>query len=143
MGLLRKIVKGPVESFGARVIGKVFWPPVSVAVLAEGEHDDFLVLDADAHHELPGGLLNRGENLREAAKREFREETGFEVDLGDLLDVRTSRNGVHFFFHGRVKGGEKNGSWEGVPEFVKRDEMGDKAWRLEHSHVEEYLFPEE
>lgn len=143
MKILRKLIKGPVEQIGANIIGRVFWPPVSVAVLAEGEHDDFLVLNADTHYELPGGLLNHRESLREAAKREVKEETGFEVDLGDLLDVRSSKNGVHFFFHGKVKGGEKNGSWEGVPEFVYRDEMSDKAWRLEHSHIEEYLFPEE
>lgn len=143
MGILRKLIKGPLENLGANLVGRVFWPPVSVAVLAEGEHDDFLVLDADAHYELPGGLLNRGESLREAAKREFKEETGFKVDLGDLMDVRTSRNGVHFFFHGNVKEGEKNGSWEGVPEFVNREAMTGKAWRLEHSHIEEYLFPED
>ncbi|MEF8880579.1 MAG: NUDIX hydrolase [Candidatus Nanohaloarchaea archaeon] len=143
MGIVRKIIKGPIEHIGAKVIGEIFWPAPSVAVLAEGQHDDFLVLDADAHYELPGGLLKRGEDLRDAAKREFKEETGFKVDLGDLMDVRTSRNGVHFFFHGEVKDGEKDGGWEGYPEFIDREEMSDKAWRLEHSHIHEYLFPEE
>lgn len=143
MEFVRKIIKGPVEKWGSNIIGKVFWPPVSVAVLAEGEHNDYLVLDAGAHHELPGGLLKKGEDLRNAAKREFKEETGFEVDLGDLIDVRTSENGINFFFEGIITEGEKNGSWEGVPEFVKKKEMKNKAWKLEHSHVHEYLFPEE
>ncbi|EHK01225.1 hypothetical protein HRED_09297, partial [Candidatus Haloredivivus sp. G17] len=46
------------------------------------------------------------------------------------------------FFKGRVLEGEKNGSWEGRPEFVKREDMRDKAWRIEHSHVHQYLFPD-
>ncbi len=36
---------------------------------------------------IPGGLVEVGESLREAAKREVEEETGIEVEIGDLLDV--------------------------------------------------------
>ncbi|EHK02080.1 hypothetical protein HRED_05848 [Candidatus Haloredivivus sp. G17] len=64
MNLFRKIVKGPVESFGSKVLGSIFWPPVSVAVLAESDHDDFLVLDADSHYELPGGIVKECTNDR-------------------------------------------------------------------------------
>lgn len=140
--MIRSFIKGPFERNLAKIVGKVFWPPVSVAVLAEGDHDDFLVLEAGKHHELPGGLIKSGEGLREAAEREFSEETGFKVEIKNLLDIRTSSNGIHFFFRGKVVEGEKDGSWEGEPVFVKRNEMEDKAWRLEHSHVHEYLFPE-
>ncbi|EHK00799.1 transcription initiation factor IIB, partial [Candidatus Haloredivivus sp. G17] len=72
-------------------------------------------------------LINEDDDLtlRDAAQREFREETGFEVDLGELLEIKTSKTGIHFFFKGRVLEGEKNGSWEGRPEFVKREDMRD------------------
>ena len=143
MKLVRKIIKGPIERIIlTKFIGKVLWAPVSVAVLAEGKHDDYLVLNSDPHYELPGGLIKSGENLREAAKREVKEETGFNVELGDLLDIH-NHGGITFFFHGKVTDGEKSGSWEGKPEFIKKEEMKEKAWKLEHSHVHDYLFPEE
>lgn len=36
---------------------------------------------------IPGGLLEVGETLKEAAKREVEEETGIPVEIGELIDV--------------------------------------------------------
>jgi len=140
--MISDFIKGPFERNLAKLVGKLFWPPVSVAVLAEGEHDDFLVLKRGEKHELPGGIIKMGEGLHKSAQREFKEETGFDAEIQDLLDIRTTSYGLTFFFHAKVLEGEKKSSWEGKPVFVKRKDMKDKAWRLEHSHIHEYLFPE-
>ncbi|WEL23722.1 NUDIX domain-containing protein [Candidatus Nanohalovita haloferacivicina] len=141
--IFRKIMKNYIEKYGATILGNLLWPPVSSAVLAEGEHNDILALDTGDHYKLPGGLINSGEDMREAAKREALEETGFNVEIGDLLDVRVGdqTGSITFFFEGKVIDGEKDGSWEGRPEFIDKEEMKDKMWKLEHSHVHEYLFP--
>ncbi|RLE48819.1 MAG: NUDIX hydrolase [Candidatus Methanomethylicota archaeon] len=36
---------------------------------------------------IPGGIVKLGEKLKEAVKREVKEETGLEVEVGDLEDV--------------------------------------------------------
>lgn len=132
------------EYYLARIVGTVLWPPTSVAVLVETEDDEVLALDVMGRYELPGGLVKAGEGLRAAGKREVKEETGFTVAVGDLLDIRAGENspGIHYFFEGTIVGGEKDGSWEGTPVFVPTDEIQDRVWRLHHAHVHEYLFAE-
>jgi 8-oxo-dGTP pyrophosphatase MutT (NUDIX family) len=132
------------EKYLARLFSRIFWPPPSVTVLVHGENEDILVLNLDGEYRLPGGLIDSGEDPREAAKREVLEETGFEIDLHNILDVRThDKGGFTIFFEADVKEGEKSGSWEGQPEFVPKEEVREKVWALHHSHIHEYLFPED
>ncbi|MGD0969782.1 MAG: NUDIX hydrolase [Desulfobaccales bacterium] len=60
---------------------------------------------------LPCGYLEWGEEVREAAAREFQEETGLAVEVGELLAVHSNfhdpeRLTVGLWFAGRVVGGE-------------------------------------
>lgn len=143
--LKRTLLKKHVEHWAAEIVGRVFWPPCSVAVLTHGENDDILTLETDGSYVLPGGLIEAGEDLKQAAKREVKEETGYKVEIVQLLDVRTGdtkRPGIHFYFEAEVIEGDTNGSWEGQPQFVPREKVKDLNWELHHSHVHEYLFPE-
>jgi ADP-ribose pyrophosphatase YjhB (NUDIX family) len=60
---------------------------------------------------LPAGFVDRGENPREVAVRETREETGLEVSIEDLLDVyfnpQTETGGASIFilYQAQVTGG--------------------------------------
>lgn len=132
------------EHLLAKVVGTVLWPPTSVAVLVETDDGEVLALNFLGRYELPGGLVKAEEGLREAGKREVKEETGFTVELGDLLDIRDGNGpGIHYFFEGTIVDGEKDGSWEGKPVFIPKEEIRDRLWRLHHAHVHEYLFPDE
>jgi 8-oxo-dGTP diphosphatase len=68
------------------------------AVIIEGESQVLLVKRAhpplQGQWSIPGGVLEVGELVREAAIREAREETGLIVEAGDLLGVydRVLRN---------------------------------------------------
>jgi len=61
---------------------------------------------------VPGGGVEFGESLAETGRRELLEETGLEVEIGDLLFIIESipadghRHVINYFYTGRLRGGE-------------------------------------
>jgi 8-oxo-dGTP diphosphatase len=57
----------------------------------------------------PGGGVNDGENAKSALKREFKEETGLEIEVGKLLFVndfvKPPLHGIELFFEVKIVNG--------------------------------------
>jgi len=71
---------------------------------------------------VPGGKVAYGERLRDAARREAQEETGLEVDVGEVVWVGEHIEGVHHIvlidFLATVVGGD----------LVAADDADDARW---------------
>lgn len=103
---------------------------VAVDVVIEHEGKILLVKHARGNYGVPGGQVENGENLMEAAVREIKEETGADVEINRLVCISSNTvsypgyNGydviptkVMFGFTGRYLGGELQPSDE-TPEVL-------------------------
>lgn len=87
-------------------------PKVAVVVLVTDQHGRLLYVRRNHEPEMyrwawPSGFVDAGERVEDAAVREVREETGVDVEIGDLLGVwsETSDQTVVIAYRAVARGG--------------------------------------
>jgi 8-oxo-dGTP diphosphatase len=115
-GLEARVIKaGDRERLVCRACGFVFYidPKVAVGtIIRTADHGIVLcrraIQPGYGRWVFPGGYVDRGEVLEEAAQREAREECGLEVELEGIVSLHSSRGHtpVVIVFAARVTGGE-------------------------------------
>ena len=99
------------------------------------------------HLALPGGFVNEGEKVEDAAKREAQEETSLVVDLIDILgvysdpkrDPRGHNMSTVFIGRGLRNSGDEikavaNDNAAEI-EWINIEEVGDKELGFDHKHI--------
>ncbi len=84
-----------------RLVGTdlLFMPCAAGAVVKEGRI--LLVWSKSLHQwQIPGGMQEPGESVAETARREIREETGLDLEVGDLIGVYTGPEWIFSYPHG-------------------------------------------
>jgi 8-oxo-dGTP diphosphatase len=78
------------------------------------ENDDFLLVKSRRGWEFPGGYVEDGEAIKDAAIKEVKEESGIGIELMNFLGVEQDieRSTCVFLFKGRPISGELRGSNE-------------------------------
>ena len=109
---------------------------VRACLIVVQEHKILLVphFDTDVgpiQYNIPGGRVEFGETLEEAAVREFKEETGFEASCHGLFDIYEhivpDWHSITVGFRGTITGGSihaEQTKWgERVPRWFSKDDL--------------------
>lgn len=127
--------------FGLMVVQRVFyiltageWPPfASVAVVVQDGEKYLMIKRRDGRgFGLPGGYIKLHESAEEAAIREVKEETGYDIELRGVREIlsgkrkKTRVRAVDIIFNGSIIGGQLQNSLEGQSRWVRLEDVRNK-----------------
>ncbi len=117
-----------------------------VAVLVFIQEQDRILLVKHGYGQLywslPGGVMESGESIEQAASREVREETGLDISLGRLVGVYSlpSENALALTFEARVVGGELCPCYEIIDaQFFPLSNLPGHVRKHFHERVEDFI----
>lgn len=127
---IRFLYRGRPQELYEKFIAKVFYPVTGAGVLIIRK-DRLLVVEKNDFYMIPGGTPEPGESLEDTAKREVKEETGYEVEIEKYVgSLSQKERGALAVFKGSIIGGERKGSSEGKPCFLDIDRLEEANWRF-------------
>lgn len=95
-------------------------PILSACVIIERDGKILLIKRSDGlGYTIPGGIVRYNETVEQCVLREAREETGYEVELAEIVGVYSSLKrdprfrAVSIAYKGSITGGSEHGSGEG------------------------------
>lgn len=94
---------------------------------------------------IPGGYVNKGETPQEALRREYREETGIEVEPGNIIGIRFNQKDWYIAFRAEYCSGEARSDhdenseviWMDISEVFSREDVPELTKKLVQSALQQ------
>lgn len=122
-------------------------PPLACAcVIVEDDGSYLVIKQRNGQYVLPGGFMRWHEQPAQTARREAREETGLELNIGNFAgyQIHNSRSlrkisTINLIYDAQITSGTLRASSEGQPIWLSKDDMPAKLSAVARKIFDAYL----